>query len=184
MSEAGPGRLARLGFRLNQIGAVRKVRSWYKHKPRNDQRAIRVLLLFFFVVGLYFLIWQPARNALADATSYYENRRELFQWAKGNEEEIRKLLGQKGTSGKEALGGRSLLTIVTESAKQEGIQLKRFEPKGESAVNLWLEGAPFNEMVVWLDGLRGKYEVRIDQVSVDRDPQKPGKVSVKLQLSV
>lgn len=184
MSEQTGSRVARLGFRLSRLGPVRAVRSWYKHKPPNDQRAINLLVVFFLALALYFLVWQPTRTALSNAVSYYENRRDLYQWVQGNEPEIRELLGQRGESSKEALGGRSLLTIVTDSAKKQGIALKRFEPKGENAVNLWLEGADFNAMVVWLDGLREQFEVRVDQVSIDRDPQKPGRVGVKLQLSV
>ncbi len=184
MTEANGSRISRLGFRLSRLGPVRGIRSWYKHKSGNDQRAINLLLAFFIAVGLYFMVWEPSRNALAAATSFYENRRDLYQWVKGNEPEIRELLGQRNDSNREALGGRSLLTLVTDSAKKQGIALKRFEPKGESAVNLWLEGAAFNEMTIWLDGLRDQFDVRVDQVSIDRDPQKPGLVNVKLQLSV
>lgn len=184
MSENGGGRFGRQIARLNRLGPVRAVRSWYKHKPASDQRAINVLVVFFLAVGMYFVIWQPSRAALAQAQSYYENRHEQYQWVKRNEVEIRELLGQRGESAQQALGGRSLLSIVTDSAKKQGIQLKRFEPKGESAVNLWLEGADFNKLVIWLDGLRDQYEVRVDQVAIDRDPQKPGLVGVKLQLSV
>ncbi len=185
MSEAnGNSRLNRQFARLNRLGPVRSIRSWYKHKPPGDQRAIKVLVVFFAAVGAYFLIWQPTQTALAQAESYYENRHQQYQWVKRHETEIRALLGQRGDSNQQALGGRSLLSIVTDSAKKQSIQLKRFEPKGDNAVNIWLEGADFNKLVVWLDDLRDQFQVRVDQVSIDRDEQQPGLVGVKLQLSV
>lgn len=181
-AEAKPDRLTRLGYRLARFGPVRKVRSWYKHLARKDQRAVNLLVIFFAGVLLYFAIWQPVRDSLAQAESYYDSRRELYQWVQANAPEIRELQGQSG-GGTPQLGGQSLLTIVTTTAKDQKIEVKRYEPKGENAVSLWLEGVPFNTVITWLDTLRDKYSIQVAQISVDREAGKSGVVTIKIALS-
>ncbi len=181
-SDAKPDRLTRIGYRLVRFGPVRKVRSWYKHLSRNDQRAVNLLVIFFAGVLLYFAIWQPVRTSLDQAEAYYESRRELYQWVQSTAPEIRELQGKSG-GGTPQLGGQSLLTIVTTTAKEQKIEVKRYEPKGENAVSLWLEGVPFNTVITWLDSLRENYSIQVSQISVDRESGKSGVVTIKIALS-
>jgi len=79
--------------------------------------------------------------------------------------------------------GRALMALVTRSASESGLSLQRFEPSGENAIRVWLEGAPFTEVANWLERLNTSHGVQIDQASMDRQND-PGIVSVRLTLTI
>jgi general secretion pathway protein M len=75
------------------------------------------------------------------------------------------------------------MALVTRSASESGLSLQRFEPSGENAIRVWLEGAPFTEVANWLERLNTSHGVQIDQASMYRQND-PGIVSVRLTLTI
>ncbi|MFO8142675.1 MAG: type II secretion system protein GspM, partial [Marinobacter sp.] len=79
--------------------------------------------------------------------------------------------------------GRALMALITRSASEAGLSLQRFEPSGENAVRVWLDGVPFADVAAWLEQLDARHAVIIDQASMDRGNE-PGRVSVRLTLMI
>lgn len=183
MSEQKTGIMGRLGYRLMRTAPVRKIRRWYKHRSSSDQRAINVLAVFFLGLVLYFAAWQPVRANLKAAESYYSSRQDLYAFVKSREPEIRALQSSAGSDAR-GLGGEPLLSVVTDTARSRNLTLRRYEPKGENGVSLWLDAVAFNDVVTWLDELRDLYAIRVSQISVDRDQERAGTVTIKVALGV
>lgn len=183
MSETKTGFIGRISYRFMRLAPVRKIRRWYKHRSSSDQRAINLLAVFFVGLTLYFAIWQPVRANLKAAESYYESRKELHAFVTTREPEIRALQASS-VSDARGLGGEPLLSVVTDTARSRNLALRRYEPKGENGVSLWLDGVPFNDVVAWLDELRNLYAIRVSQISVDRDEERAGAVTIKVALGV
>jgi general secretion pathway protein M len=78
---------------------------------------------------------------------------------------------------------RSLLARVDEGLREAGLSgvLARIEPEGDRRVRLWLEDAPFDGLIAWLERASVEQGVRLIDASVDRD-MAPGLVSVRLTL--
>jgi general secretion pathway protein M len=79
--------------------------------------------------------------------------------------------------------GRSLLSIIDQSGKENGLAsaITRMQPEGDATVRVWLEQADFAALVRWLDKLESGYGVTVNEVAIDRESQ-PGLVRARLGL--
>jgi general secretion pathway protein M len=79
--------------------------------------------------------------------------------------------------------GRSLLSIIDQSGKENGLAsaITRMQPEGDATVRVWLEQADFAALVRWLDKLESGYGVTVTEVAIDRESQ-PGLVRARLGL--
>ena len=80
------------------------------------------------------------------------------------------------------LGGRSLLAVVDQSARSGGLEnaIKRIEPDGSKGVKVWLEGAAFDPMILWLGKLVKSF--RIEPSMITLEPIGDGRVNARLTL--
>lgn len=160
----------------------------YDQLPSRDQQALIFLVIAVLLAVLYFAVWAPASAFNDKAQASRENAGELLAWMQANEATIKRL----GSAGSPDSGsanvdkpesGRELMTLVTRSAGEAGLALQRFEPSGDAAIRVWLEGVPFAEVAAWLERMNGNHGVIIDQAAMDRGNE-PGTVSVRLTLAI
>ncbi|WP_421842519.1 type II secretion system protein GspM [Marinobacter algicola] len=174
--------------RIKEQPAVGKLITQYDQLPRRDQQALSVLAVAILLGILYFGVWRPATGFHDEAVDARERATELLAWLETNRKSLERL-SSAGTSQGGAAGGdtpadgRALMALVTRSASEAGLSLQRFEPSGEDAIRVWLEGAPFTEVASWLERLNTGHGVEIDQASMDRQND-PGIVSVRLTLTI
>jgi len=78
---------------------------------------------------------------------------------------------------------RSLMARVDAGLRDAGLSavLSRIEPDGDGRVRLWLEDAPFDGVIAWLEGLVDRERVKVIDASLDRSAG-PGQVRVRLTL--
>lgn len=173
--------------RIREQPAVGKLIAQYDQLPRRDQQALTVLAIAVLLGVLYFAVWTPAVSFHDEALSERERSAELLAWLEANRDSLRKLSGTTGGSANSAVetpeDGRALMSLVTRSAGEAGLSLQRFEPSGDNAIRVWLEGAPFTDVAGWLEELNTGHGVQIDQASMDRQND-PGVVSVRLTLTI
>lgn len=157
------------------------MRDWYeKLEPRERviviAGAVVSALLFYFLV-----IWEPASARSERLRSDTQDIRELAEFLERAAVEA----GQYGNVGQTAGGqrNRSLLAVVDGSAKQQGLNewIKRIQPEGQTEVRLWIEGAPFEQLAMWLHQLDTRESIRVEDGSLDRD-RKAGTVKARLTL--
>lgn len=132
--------------------------------PEKDQRALIVLSVFAAVVIFVFAIFIPAQEFHDRALRDMGNEQELYQWLKSKESQVKSQPKQTKTSST----NQSLLTIVTASSKDNGLNLKRVQPEGSKRIRLWLEDAPFNRILMSFDQLQNQYGLSIEEISIDR----------------
>ncbi|HEY9119318.1 MAG TPA: type II secretion system protein M [Marinobacter sp.] len=173
--------------RIREQPAVGKLIAQYDQLPRRDQQALSVLAIAVLLGILYFAVWTPAVGFHDDALSERERSAELLAWMEANNEALQRLSGASGRQGNTPVDtpedGRELMALVTRSASEAGLSLQRFEPSGDSAIRVWLDGAPFTAVASWLEQLNTGHGVQIDQASMDRQND-PGMVSVRLTLTI
>lgn len=172
--------------RIKDQPAVGKLIAQYDQLPRRDQQALTVLAIAVLVGILYFAVWSPAVAFHDDAVNERERAAELLAWLETNRDALERLSGADSGQGGNTdtpEDGRALMSLVTRSAGEAGLSLQRFEPSGDNAVRVWLEGAPFTDVAGWLEDLNARHGVQIDQASMDRQND-PGIVSVRLTLTI
>ncbi|MEP1214849.1 MAG: type II secretion system protein M [Marinobacter sp.] len=172
---------------IREQPAVGKLIAQYDQLPRRDQQALSVLAVAVLLGILYFAVWTPAVSFHDEALSERERSAELMAWMEANNDTLQRLSGGSAGQGNAPVDapedGRELMSLVTRSAGEAGLSLQRFEPSGDSAIRVWLDGAPFTEVASWLEQLNTGHGVQIDQASMDRQND-PGMVSVRLTLTI
>ncbi len=172
--------------RIKDNPALQKLIAQYDHLPKRDQQALGVLGIAVIVGILYFGIWKPATDFHDRAAQQRENAEELLVWLESNRAALNKISGASSASTSSAdkpADGRELMALVTRTAGESGLSLQRFEPSGEDAIRVWLEGVPFSQVASWLEMLNTDNGVNIEQASMDRQSA-PGQISVRLTLTI
>jgi len=136
------------------------------------------------VLGLtlfYLMLWEPVFNEAERLEHNIEQQRELVSWLQVNAQEAKRLQASGG-GGK--LNG-SLLGTIDSTAKRSklGEAMKRVEPDGSTRVRVWMEGAPFDDMVRWLDQLQRTYGIQISSAVIDRVEGGSGQVNARFVFS-
>lgn len=153
---------------------------WNGLNPRERMSLLvggAVLLLFILYVG----VWSPLQGNLRQLETRAADQRAQLAWMRGAAAEVRQLRAQGGAP--VATGGASLLTVVDRSARQGGLggALQRVEPDGDTAVRVWLNQAPFNDLLAWLEGLGRKQGVTVSRIAIEHG-DKDGLVNVRATL--
>jgi len=76
--------------------------------------------------------------------------------------------------------GQPVTAVVTETAPEFGLVIRRIEPEGAGA-QLLIEDAGFPEILAWIEALERDRGLRVTAVEMDRRPE-PGVVSARLTL--
>jgi len=149
--------------------------------PAKDRRALLLLTLFLAAIILIYAVLLPAHRYANEAAELHQQRAQILAWMQANEADARNLQAQptKNTNP----SGQSLLSLATQQAQSNNLSFKRFEPFGEGGLRVWLDDAPFNNLLQWLTQLQQQNGVLVKQVNINRATQ-TGRVSAKLELTL
>jgi general secretion pathway protein M len=156
---------------------IKQINDKLQQIPDKDRQALLLLSVFAALLVFIFAIYLPAESYHDRARQNAQIGKELYQWLESKEQQA-KLTSPK-TQGKSS--NQSLLTLVTETAKTNGLSLKRVQPEGGDRIRLWLEAAPFNQVIIAIDKLQSLHNLKIDELSMDRKDS--GKVDARATIS-
>jgi general secretion pathway protein M len=156
---------------------------WNNLQPRErvmlagGAAALLLLLGYALLVEPYFTAMERMRQDVAA-------QRETLVWMRQAAAEAKALRGG-ATKRVAATGGQSLLALADTTAKASGLAaaLKRVQPDGQRSVRVWLEQAPFDAMMQWLDTLGREHGVQVTGLVVEPLPA-PGSVDARVVLEV
>lgn len=137
---------------------------------------LSVILLF------YGLIWNPVVNGAEQRQAELSAARKLTADMKEAVVEAKRLQSRGGTPGLRP--GQSLLSLVDSTVKRAGLndQVDRVKPQGQTEVQIWLDNAPFDKMITWLETLQSRHGVVVKSTNIDR-AQADGTVKASIELS-
>lgn len=155
--------------------AAQKIWAYYEAAAPREQLALKILGVFLSILVAALLIVAPLHQFNKNATADYREQQETLAWMESN----RHLVNAAAPSARQP--GTSLLTVANQSARNFGLGFKRYEPRGDNGLNLWLEKVPFNQVVKWLGALERDFGVVAADFSVSRRDE-AGLVDVRLIL--
>jgi general secretion pathway protein M len=131
------------------------------------------------LLGGYAFLWDPYVNATARLQQEVAERRALVEWMETSAQEVRGLSGSLPAN----RGSQSLLALADGTARAQGLgpALQRVEPDGQRGVRVWLEQAPFDDVLRWLDKLVLENGVAVTAFTAERRPE-AGRVNVRIVL--
>ncbi|MGD8567471.1 MAG: type II secretion system protein M [Gammaproteobacteria bacterium] len=160
------------------------MKEWYNNLEPRERRILLIGAAVLIIAMLYLLAWEPLVNKSAALRKSIDKNQELVTWMEHAAEQARQMQAQikaRGPSGKS--NGQSLLGIIDRTAKSSdlGDSVKRVQPDGQSRAKVWLEKAPFNDIVQWLESLQRRQGIRI-VTSVIEKQEEAGLVNARLVL--
>jgi len=157
------------------------MKDWFMALEIRERKLVAGGAVVLVLLTFYLMIWEPVAVAYDDVQKNVAAQQEALDWMKQASRQVKALRGSS-QSGAQSLGGRSLLAVVDQSARSGGLgsAIKRVEPDGSKGVKIWLEGAAFDSMVLWLGALSRTYQIDTSVMTIE--PQGAGRVNVRLTL--
>jgi len=144
-----------------------------------DKLALLVLATFFISILIYFGV-RISFDYKNEAMDDFRESRLLLMDISGNGRKISMLENSQKSRAKMG-SDQTLLTLASISAKEKDIAFKRFQPDGDSLLQLWLEDANFDTLLRWLFEIETKNGIRVAQISVERT-KRDGFVNARVTL--
>ena len=153
---------------------------WVKLAPR-EQKIMLAGGSFLMLFLLYSLVWSPFTHKVSSLHDKLATQKKLVVWMRGASKII--LQHQGGTSEREKIGTRSLLSLADKSLKSDS--LKSFKVDlvqiDDGQVRVQYASVPFSDLLVWLDSFLQQYQVQVIQVNIT-NLEKEGLVQAELIL--
>lgn len=158
------------------------MKAWFESLAARERMLLILGAAVLVLLVFYLTIWSPMFERNATLKQAVAEQQETLDWMRQAAGKVKALKRTAGNDAGVGLGGRSLLSVVDESARSGGLgaAIKRMEPDAAKGVKVWLEGASFDQMVLWLGGLGRQYQVEISSITVE--PQSPGLVNARISL--
>ena len=156
------------------------MRAWWESLSVRERLLTTGGIALSVVLLIYALLWRPfqtdsrrLRQSVAEQRAELAVMRQMAQ-------EIQQL---GGTAAKPAaVDGRSLLTLVDQTARAAGLgaALKRVTPQGEDRLGAQFDAVEFDKLIPWLRALERDHRIAIVNLSVDRAGS--GRVNARIIL--
>ena len=157
------------------------MKDWFLGLEPRERNLVGGGAVVLVLLLLYLMIWDPIASGYAELSDSVQQQQETLVWMQQAAVQIKALQRSSGGSAS-GLGGRSLLAVVDQSARSGGLEnaIKRIEPDGSKGVKVWLEGAAFDPMILWLGKLVKSF--RIEPSMITLEPIGDGRVNARLTL--
>lgn len=156
------------------------MKAWFDSLELRERRVLIIGALLLAVALFYVMVWEPLEDGVENLRERNAEQQALLQWMRQATAEVKQLRGSSGRPAQLAKG-QSLLAAIDRAARstQLGGALKRVQPDGSTRARVWLEGASFDLLVRWLDGLQRQQGVRVVS-SVFEAREEKGRVDARL----
>jgi general secretion pathway protein M len=156
--------------------------AWWRRLSERDRLTLTVGAIIAAAILLWAFAWQPLVRAQAQLDARVRQSEQDLAWMLQMSSTLKQRRMQGANVGLER-AGRSLLALADGTAREAGLEgvLKRVEPVGEGRVNVWLENTAFDHTINWLEALKQRFGVRVDELSIDRAAA-PGTVNARITL--
>lgn len=158
------------------------LRAWWQARDAREQRVLGIGGLAALLLLGWAFVWHPLSASRTSLRERVAAQRADLAAMRAAAARVGDLRGQ-GARAKAERMGKSLLALADASARgqQLGNALKRVEPLGPKSVRVSLEGASFDSIAEWLDGLARDFGVTATEFSADR-VEGVGLVNVRVTL--
>jgi general secretion pathway protein M len=131
----------------------------------------------------YVLLIAPFYSSLATYKREIPSKEEELAWMRRAALEVRQFKAPASRAGADH-DRQSPLSAIDGSARQLGLgrALKRVEPAGQNEVRIWMEEAPFDEVIRWVAVLGDTYAIEVSEFVVETSRNGQGQVNARITL--
>lgn len=157
------------------------MKAWWESLSRRERLLTSGGAALMLALLLYALAWQPFQASHRRLRQSVAEQRAELAAMRQMAGEIKRL-GGASASAAVPVDGRSLLTLVDQTARTAGLgpTLKRVTPQGENRLGVQFDTVEFDQLVPWLGQLERDHRIVIVNLSVDRAAA--GRVNARLTV--
>ena len=157
------------------------MKAWWEGLSRRERLLTAGGMTLTLALLLYALVWQPFQASHRRLRQSVAEQRAELAAMRQIAGEIKRL-GGSGVTTASPVDGRSLLTLVDQTARAAGLgaALKRVTPQGENRLGVQFDAVEFDQLAPWLGALERNHHVAIINLSVDRATA--GRVNARLTV--
>lgn len=158
------------------------IQAWWKQRDAREQKILLIGGALTLVLLVWALVWYPLQRSRAELRVRVEAQRIDLEQMRSDASRVGLLRGQ-GARAKVERQGKSLLALADATARgaQLANEIKRVEPVGSKSVRVSFEGASFDAVSDWLEGLARDFGVVATDFSADR-AEGNGRVNARVTL--
>jgi len=144
------------------------MKEWWNSLSERERLMLGVGGLLLVVGALYFIMWTAFFSRLASLRLSVPEQRAELAWMREAAGSVARLR-PTGQGGPATAAGGSVMAVIDQTAKQEklGGKLKRIEPDGENGAKVWVDEAPFDDIMRWVFLLESKHAIRVTAFSAE-----------------
>lgn len=148
------------------------------HKLTEREQILVIISAVVVVIGaFYWLVWSPLNTSLETNRTVVANKKADLIWLKKNTTKAIQL--RKSVGAAKVFTG-SLPQAVNQTASRVNIAISRMQPQGD-ALKVWVDQAPFNDVLSWLQALESR-GIKIIDLDL-AESSAPGQIKIRsLQL--
>lgn len=147
--------------------------------PLRDRRALLALTAFFLAVAAWLLVITPAFDYAEASRARLASEQQDLAWMTQHANEARRAAASARRAGTPP--GQSLLSLVSGSAGEAGINLQRFEPDGAERVRVSIENGVFTDVMRWVVTLEQQHGLKVSAFTADAATA-PGVANIRLTI--
>ena len=150
--------------------------------PPRQRPLLFIGLGLLVLLLLWLLLLAPLSSSRAELKGRIAIQEEDLAWMQRAAAQVRGVMMADGAGARG--GGASPLAAVDNTARQLGLAgaLQRVEPSGSREVRVWLESAPFDDLLRWLALLQSAHAIEVSEIVVEPDRGGAGLVGARLTL--
>lgn len=145
------------------------MKAWWETLSMRERGLVAGGMTLVLILMIYALVWEPFQTSGRLLHQSVAEQRADLVWMRQAAGEVKRLSAAGNGSGS-AADGRSLLTLVDQTARAAGLgpALKRLAPQGEDKLSAQLDAVEFDQLIPWLGALEREHRIAIANLSVDR----------------
>lgn len=158
------------------------MQSWWKAREPRERQVLLVGGVVAAVLLVWALLWYPLQRSRDELRARTQAQQAALQQMRSDSARVAQLHGL-GARAKVERQGKSLLALADATARgaQLANELRRVEPVGPKSVRVSFEGASFDAVTDWLEGLARDFGVVATDFSADR-AEGSGRVNARVTL--
>lgn len=157
--------------------------AWYHGLQARERMLVAGTAVIVLVTLFYISTWEPLHTGLAEQQQQQFANQKSLAWMQQASAEA-KALKAAGNRTRKSSGNQAITLVLEQTSKNSAIKnnLSKLESSGKDGARVTLDGASFDQMLIWLNTLQQNHGIVVSSASIDR-ADASGTVNARLSFS-
>jgi len=158
------------------------MKDWWLNREPRERWLLTGAGLILLVLAFWLVVWEPLAVKRQQLTRRLDNQQSTLLALQDISQQAATLAASRPDSGLPP--DTTLLGLADRTVRARGLagSLRRIEPESEHRVRVWLDQAPFDQTVGWLQSVAASHGIGVIDANVSSGEQ-PGLINIQVTLA-